>query len=327
MIQTLQRFAMLSEMLIAYLTAFAYDFEQGGIYYKITSETDRAVEVTYRYIDEGDYSGDIVIPKKLIYRNNTYTVTSITDYAFSHCSDLTTVTIPNSVTSIGYDAFDDCSSLEAITVEAGNTVYCSEEGVLYNMELTKLICCPDKKSTVTIPNSITSIGSKAFSGCSGLTTVTIPNSVTSIGSAAFSGCSGLTTMTIPNSVTSIEISTFSECRGLTTVTIPNSVTSIGSSAFYYCSGLTSVSIPNSVTSIGSDAFYYCSGLTSVCIPNSVTSIDSSVFTFCRGLTSVTIPSSVTSIGSDAFSGCSGLETIYCQIVDPLNALLDFLMKI
>ncbi len=164
-------------------------------------------------------------------------------------------------------------------------------------------------TSVTIPNSVTSIGGSAFSECSGLTSVTIPNSVTSIGEYAFSGCSGLTSVTISNSVTSIGSSAFSGCSGLTSVTIPNSVTSIGGSAFEGCSGLTSVTIPNSVTSIGEYAFYGCSSLTSITIPNSVTSIGGSAFNGCSGLTSVTIPNSVTSIGTYAFSGCSSLTSV------------------
>jgi len=162
---------------------------------------------------------------------------------------------------------------------------------------------------LTIPSDITSIGSYAFSNCTGLSSITIPNNVTSIGSSAFSGCSGLTSVTIGNSVTSIGSSAFSGCSGLTSVTIGNSVTSIGSYAFSNCTGLSSVTIPNSVTSIGSYAFRNCSGLTSVTIGNSVTSIGSEAFYNCIGLTSVTIPSSVTSIGSEAFNGCSGLSSV------------------
>ena len=112
--------------------------------------------------------------------------------------------------------------------------------------------------------SMKEINANAFYGCSSLTSVTIPNSVTSIGDYAFDGCSGLTSVTIPNSVTAIGNSAFDGCSGLTSVTIPNSVTSIGESAFCGCSGLTSVTIPNSVTSIGKSAFYGCSGLKEVC---------------------------------------------------------------
>ncbi len=164
-------------------------------------------------------------------------------------------------------------------------------------------------TSVTIPNSVTSIGNSAFYDCRGLTSVTIPNSVTSIGSWAFDGCSGLTSVTIGNSVTFIGESAFSSCSGLTSVTIPNSVTSIGSWAFDGCSGLTSVTIPNSVTSIGESAFYGCSGLTSVTIGNNVTSIGRYTFHNCSGLTSVTIGNSVTFIGESAFSGCSGLTSV------------------
>ena len=235
-------------------------------------------------------------------------VTSIGEWAFLNCSGLTSVTIPNSVTSIDFGAFSGCSGLASITVEEGNTKYDSRDNcnAIIDSNTNELIngC----KNTI-IPNTVTSIGRRAFSGCSGLASVTIPNSVTSIGDMSFGGCSGLTSVTIPNSVTSIGLRAFDGCSGLTAVTIPNSVTSIGRRAFYGCSGLASVTIPNSVTSIGDMSFRGCSGLTAVTIPNSVTSIGLSAFDGCSGLTAVTIPNSVTSIGGSAFYGCSGLTSI------------------
>ena len=136
-----------------------------------------------------------------------------------------------------------------------------------------------------------------------MTSVSIPNSVTSIGDAAFYGCSGLNSVTIPNSVTSIGGHAFCSCSGLTSVTIPNSVTSIGDWAFQDCSGLTSVTIPNSVTSIGYSAFRNCSGLTSVTIGNSVKSIDDEAFANCPELLDVyCYAEKVPSTESDAFNG-------------------------
>ena len=154
-------------------------------------------------------------------------VTSIGEIAFAYCSGLTSVTIPNSVTYIGSYAFYDCSGLTSIDVASGNTHYSSIDGVLYNYAQDTLIKCPDAKTSVTIPNSVTSIEDEAFSYCSGLTSVTIPNSVTSIGAWAFADCSGLTSVSIPNSVTSINQGAFYGCSGLTSIkclaTVPPSL--------------------------------------------------------------------------------------------------------
>ncbi len=157
-----------------------------------------------------------------------------------------------------------------------------------------------KIKRVVIKDGVTSIGDRAFYGCSNITSVTIPNSVTSIGDYAFRDCS-ITSVTIPNSVTSIGNCAFEYCIGLTSITIPNSVKSIGHRAFYYCLGLTSVTIGNSVTSIGESAFEYCNGLTSITIPNSVTSIGNCAFYCCDKLVSLTIGNSVKSIGAQAFN--------------------------
>jgi len=184
---------------------------------------------------------------------------------------------------------------------------------------------------VTIPNSITSIGTYAFNNCIKLTRVTIPNSVTSIGDDAFQGCLTLTSVTIGRGLTSISASAFQNCTALTSVTIPNNIISIGDYAFAGC-GLTSATIPNSVTFIGiyvfqgclaltsviiptsitstsTGMFYGCTSLTSVTIPNNLTSIGRNTFGWCAALTTMTIPNSVTSIGSGAFGNCTGLTSV------------------
>ncbi len=174
---------------------------------------------------------------------------------------------------------------------------------------TVLTANKTKYVEIILPDSVTSIGSSAFSGCSGLTSVTIPDSVTSIGSSAFNGCTNLTSVTIPSSVTSIGSSAFSLCTNLTSITIPSSVTSIGNVAFSNCTNLTSVTIPSSVTEIGNNTFYKCTNLTSVTIPDSVTSIDESAFSKCTSLASVTIPDSVTSIALQSFQDCTSLTSV------------------
>ena len=153
-------------------------------------------------------------------------VTSIPAYMCYGMSNLKSVTLPTSVTSIGSYAFSICSGLTSIKVANGNNIYDSRNdcnAVIETASNTIIIGC----KTTIIPTSVTSIGTSAFYGCSGLTSVTIGNSVTSIGDYAFSGCSGLTSVTIPNSVTSIGGYAFWNCSSLTSVTIPNSVTSIG----------------------------------------------------------------------------------------------------
>ncbi len=164
-------------------------------------------------------------------------------------------------------------------------------------------------NSVTIPNSVTSIGDNAFSGCSYLTSVTIGNSVVSVGNYAFSNCSGLTSVTIPNSVTSIGSNAFYNCTSITSLTIGNSVASISAYAFHGCSGLISVNIPNSVTNIGYSAFSQCTGMTSLTIGNSVTNIGAYAFQDCTSMTSIYIPNSVTSIGDYAFHRCTGLTSV------------------
>ena len=175
---------------------------------------------------------------------------------------------------------------------------------------------PNASGDIVISNTyegypVTSIGDDALAG-SGLTSVTIPDSVTSIGDYAFYDCISLTSVTIPNNATSIGEATFDGCSGLTSVTIGNGVTSIEFDAFQDCTRLTNVTIGSSVTTIENGAFDGCTNLTSVTIPDSVTNLGAGAFSFCSGLTSVTIPNSVTSIGYEAFAYCYGLHQAYFQ---------------
>ncbi len=155
--------------------------------------------------------------------------------------------------------------------------------------------------------TVTRIGKLAFFWCGGLSSVTIPNTVVSIGEAAFE-MTGLNSVVLPNSVKELDRAVFNMCRGLYSVTLSESLTTIGQFAFSGCEWLMSIEIPNSVTLIGEGAFAGCSNLTSVTLSESLTSLGKH-FERCNNLKSITIPASVTSISEDAFKGMDGLEEI------------------
>ena len=217
---------------------------------------------------------------------------------------ITSVEIPSvylgkPVVSIDNEAFYNCKSLKGALV-IPDSVETIGSYAFYGCS---------KLTSVSIGNGVTSIGQSAFQNCSGLTgELVIPDSVEIIGNSAFSGCNKLTSVTIGNGVTSIGQSTFEGCSGLTgELVIPDSVEIIGNSAFSGCNKLTSVTIGSGVTSIDNNAFYKCSGLAGeLIIPDSVETIGDYAFYQCTKLTSVSIGSGVTSIDNNAFNGCSGL---------------------
>ena len=223
--------------------------------YDIAVENADGVTIYYNYINEGKelevafndygYSGNVVIPEEVIYMNRIRKVTSIGESSFTYCSDLISVTIPSSVTTIHGNAFMNCVGLTSVHISNisawCNILFCDNFSnplswahhlFMNGIEIKDLI----------IPNNVTDISDRAFSGCSGLASVYIPNSVISIGKSAFSFCSGLTSVVFPNSMKSIGDAAFSGCSGLTSVIIPNSVISIGIGAFDYSDIPTIVSL-------------------------------------------------------------------------------------
>jgi hypothetical protein len=179
-------------------------------------------------------------------------VTSIGDYAFDSCRELTSIIVPDSVVTIGFYAFAGCSDLDTISVGSGNTQFSSLDGILYSKDFSALFVCPNGKGDI----------------------VTIPDSVTRIHNSAFAACTKLTSINMPDGITSIEDNTFASCRMLSGITIPNSVTSIRNGAFWWCENLTSITIPENVTSIENNAFLVCTSLANVTFAgNNISSID------------------------------------------------------
>lgn len=239
------------------------------------------------------YKGQYVIPDG---------ISTIAEYSFDGCSDLTGVTIPPSVKTIEEMAFNSCISLVS----------------------------------VAIPNSVETIGRIAFQGCTSLSSITIGPSVTAIGNSAFAYCTSLRSITIPDNVTFIGEAVFEGCENLRKAVfnshcfaylpqrfagnyvISDGIEQICAGAFAGCDKLVSVRIPKSVTTIGERAFDGCTSLTSIQIPEGVTKIRSSAFMECERLRTVTIGSTVSSFGNEVFYGCSSLRSVTVASPQPVH---------
>ena len=286
------------------MTALAYDFEVGGIYYDINGS-----EATVAQSPSYSYHGSVVIPSSVTYGGTTYAVTAIGTRAFYGCY-VSSVSMPNTILEIGEKAFYYCEDLTSITIP--NSVVTIGKSAFY---------CPAMTSA-TIGNAVTTIGDQAFYYCENLADVTMGNSVITIGEYAFCG-TALTSITIPASVTTIGRNAFLGCEFLERVNITDltawcniEIKGIDANPLYnahhlYLNGseVTNLVIPSGVTTIKSYSFYGCTGLTSVSIPSGVTTIKSWSFTECRNITSVNIPNTVTTIGGYAFSECNSLKSV------------------
>ena len=285
----------LSLLTLAFLmpaVATAEDFAVGGIYYNINGDE---ATVTYKGASPSstyyEYFGDVTIPATVTWEGTTYPVTAIGEGAFSNCSEVTSVSIPNSVIDIGKNAFFSCKRL----------------------------------TSIVIPNSVTAIGEAAFNYCSGLISATIGNSVLTIGNSAFAQCTNLTDIVLGNSVTSIGMAAFSLCYNLGSVTIPSSVTEISNLAFndanvdyFIVDGgnpkFDSRDNCNAIIETATNKLIWGSNHT--VIPNTVKLISSGSFGSRRGLTSINIPKSVTSMGNLLFKGCTSLTSITVDSDNP-----------
>ena len=273
--------------LLAATGAWAQEFTFDNLKYTVTDAEAKTVELTGY---ETKPEGALTIPATVTNESTEYSVTSIGsrafswcsqltavtipegvatigDYAFEYCSSLTEVNIPASAINIGNWVFDYCSALTAIHVAEGNTAYSSENGVLFNKDKTTLIQYPvgNSATAYTVPATVTTIGSSAFKKCTALTEITIPDGVTYINTSAFEKCSALAQINLPNSLTDMSLRTFYGCTSLTEVTLPDGVTQLMGFNFTDCSALEKVTLPEGITYIGSGAFKNCSALTELTV--------------------------------------------------------------
>ena len=259
----------------------------------------------------GNFKGtDLVIPSKTA---DGKTVVGIERGAFKGCTDLVSVTIPDSITEISfYGVFEGCTSLANIQVDSANTKFCSIDGILFDKDQTKLIRYPAGKtnSSYEIPDGVKYIEDYAFESCAALTDVDIPDSLTSISAHAFENCVGITSIYIPNNVSEVGEYAFDGCTSLTSIYV-------GSSSLRYSAK------DGVLFNKKAGALYRCPvGKTgSYSIPSSVENITSGSFRGCTGIVDVTIPANVTNIGNEAFYGCTGITAInYRGTIEQWNAI-------
>ena len=325
-------------------------FVVDGITYEVNESPLLTVDVGVWYEGACDKnrSGALIIPATVTGTDGLdYSVRYINGQAFSGCSNITSVTLPETLVGIGPQvfsgltklksivipknmqtvwgsAFIGCDNLTSIVVDKDNTYLDSRNNcnAIITTKTNRLLAgCVASK----IPDNVVEIGSDAFVGRN-ITSIVIPNSVKIIGEYAFGECFDLESVTFGNSIESIDEDAFYYCKKLKSINIPRSVTNIDISAFTYCSSLASITVEEGNTKydsrngcnaiINSETDELIQGCVNAVIPKNVKSIAKYAFLRCSGLTSITIPSSVTAIGNFAFRNCEDLKEVYSMIETP-----------
>ena len=241
-------------------------------------------------------------------------VTSIGTYSFYACEKLVSVQIPSSVTEISEKVFTECRNLKDIILDENNKNYQCDNGVLYNINKTKIICYPPAKQDThyEMPSTIQEISERQFAYCKNLISIVMSDNVTVIGRWTFNGCTNLQSIKLSNKLETIGYGAFERCSNLKTIEMPDTVKTIEDYAFELCSKLETVKFSNNLKEIAHGAFSQCISLDNVFIPSSVEEIGGWTFFVCRSLKTIQIAGDLFTLGSDAFSNCPKELTIYCK---------------
>lgn len=298
-------------------TEVAYEVTGGNIYFDTRYNTVTKCDNTVT---------EIVIPEEI----EGVAVTGIQGYAFSGCTDLSSVYIPASIKTMQSGVFRGCSKLLRIDVDNTSTSYKSIDGVLYTSDM-ELYAYPTGKEgssytletgtksvwpyafsgasieSIVLPHTVTELGQGAFNGAK-LKSVELPDSVTTVGDSVFAACKELVSVKLSQNLRRLSYNMFNNCPNLNAVDIGDGTSSIGGNAFYACESLKNISLPQNLKTIGSAAFAYCASLETLALPNGMSTIENGVFLH-SGIKHLVIPDGVTTIVGYAFGECSRLESL------------------